>query len=304
LTALALTVGCRASSPAPDRPAGDGHVVSVRQSFPFTVTDDAGRRITLSGPPARIVSLAPSNTEILYALGLGDRIMAVDQQSDYPAEVSRKPRIGGYAVPDLEQVVAATPDLVLAVGAHLDKAVPAFEAHHLTTLVLDPKDLDGMLHDLTLVGQAAGQSARAADLVSTLQRRIASVASRVRGAQPPTVYYELDPLLYTAGPGSFLNDLIVRAGGVNIAADTGRPWPKISAERILLRNPDVILLGDMAAGESAERIRRRPGWQSLRAVQQNRIVSISADLTTRPGPRVVDGLEAIARALHPDRFPK
>jgi iron complex transport system substrate-binding protein len=314
ILALSALAGCRGPTVGPPNPAAQASVTAnapansstagptLRAAFPLTVIDDAGRRITLPRPPARIVSLAPSNTEILYALGLGDRVAAVDQQSNYPPEVARKRHIAGYLAPDQEPVIAARPDLALAVGYHLDRAVAQLDAAHINTLVLEPHNLEGMLHDLLLVGQATGRSDRAAELVKSLRARIDAVAARVRGARRPTVYYELDTQLYTVGPGSFIDDLLTRAGGDNIAADADRPWPKISAEKILLRNVDVILLSDMAAGVTAESVARRPGWQNLRAVQRRRIVGISPDQASRPGPRVVDALEAIARALHPDRF--
>src|SRR5579871_1148893 len=161
LPALVALAGCRpAAKPIVDVPTAKTQHSVPAPGFPLTITDDAGRRVTLARSPARIVSLAPSNTEILYALGLGDRVVAIDELSNYPPEATRKPRIGGYAAPSLEQVLAAAPDLVLVTGLHLPDAVRRFEAQHLTTLVLAPKDLDAILHDIALVGQATGRSAQ------------------------------------------------------------------------------------------------------------------------------------------------
>ncbi len=303
---LAYAVGCGpspvVSGDATKRPTA--RAGTAGKGFPLVLTDDAGRKVAIAQPPRRIVSLAPSNTEILFALGLGSQVVGVDQYSDYPPQAWQKPRFGNFSNPGVEQIIGAGPDLILAVGYHEKTVVPDFEARHLAVLVLEPKNLDAVLRDIALVGQATGRNTQAADLIHTLRRRIDAVTARVQGAARPRVYIELDPLLYTAGPGSFLDDLITRAGGENIAADAGSPWPQISQETLVLKNPDVILLGDPGARESPKTVRARPGWQSLRAVRQGRIYPIPADLTNRPGPRVVEGLEAIAHALHPETQPR
>ncbi|MDP9357160.1 MAG: ABC transporter substrate-binding protein [Chloroflexota bacterium] len=272
-------------------------------AFPVTITDDVGRQVVLQEAPQRIVSIAPSNTEILFALGLGEKVVAVDQYSDYPPEAEQKPQLGSYVKPDLEQIVAAAPDLVLATGVHEETVVPQLEALRLTVAVIDPEDLDDVFDGIGLVGRITGQDARATGLVCELLDRVDAVAERINGAPRPRVFFELSPELHTAGPDSFIDDLISRAGGENIAAGATEEWPQLSAEVLLEQDPEVILLADEAAGVSPDQVRTRPGWQQVTAVEQDRIVAIDPDLTNRPGPRVVDGLEAIARALHPERFP-
>ena len=284
-----------AVAPAPATPT------SARSAFPLTVTDDAGRVVTLARAPERLVSIAPSNTEILFALGLGPKVVAVDQYSTHPPEARQKAQLGSYATPDLEQIVAATPDLVLATGVHTKSIIGELEARRLPVLVLEPKDLDGVLTSITLVGRATGQVAQAAELVGTLRTRVEAVAGRVAGAPRSRVYVELSPQLHSAGPGSFVNDLLARAGGENVAADAATQWPQLSQEVVLQRNPEVILLAHNAGGDATAAVRARPGWETVSAVKGGRIVAIDPDLTTRPGPRAVDGLEALARALHPDR---
>ncbi len=272
-------------------------------AFPVTITDDVGRQVVLQEAPQRIVSIAPSNTEILFALGLGEKVVAVDQYSDYPPEAEQKPQLGSYVKPDLEQIVAAAPDLVLATGVHEETVVPQLEALRLTVAVINPEDLDDVFDGIGLVGRITGQDARATGLVCELLDRVDAVAERINGAPRPRVFFELSPELHTAGPDSFIDDLISRAGGENIAAGATEEWPQLSAEVLLEQDPEVILLADEAAGVSPDQVRTRPGWQQVTAVEQDRIVAIDPDLTNRPGPRVVDGLEAIARALHPERFP-
>ena len=278
-------------------------VIATPETFPLTVTDDMGRHVALATRPQRIVSIAPSNTEVVFALGLEDKVVGVDQYSDYPPEAQQKPQLGGYVDPNLEQIVAVAPDVVLATDVHEATIVPELDALGVTTVVIDPKNLDDVLDSITLIGTITGEEARAAQLVCDLYRRVDDVETRIAGAPRPRVFFELSPELYTAGPGSFIDDLLTRAGGDNVAAGAREPWPQLSTEAVLAADPEVILLADHEAGVTPEGMRTRPGWQAMSAVEHGRIVTIDPALTNRPGPRVVDGLEEIARILHPDRFP-
>lgn len=271
-------------------------------SFPLTETDDLGRAVALAARPERIVSLAPSNTEILFALGAADRVVGVDAASDFPPEVAEKPDVGDYVAPDPERVVAVEPDLVLASGLHAETVVPALEALDLTVAVIDPPNLEATLASIERVGRMTGTPG-AAEVACRLRERVAVVEATVAGAPEPRVFFELSPDLYTAGPDSFVDDLIARAGGANVAADADQPWPQLSAEAVVAADPEVIILADHEAGVDAAAVAARPGWSLLAAVEAGRVVEIEPDLALRPGPRVVDGLEEIARALHPDRFP-
>jgi iron complex transport system substrate-binding protein len=273
-------------------------------AFPLVITDDADRQVTIAGPPERIISIAPSNTEILFALGLGDRVVGVDSYSNYPPEATEKPQVGAYVDPDLESIVAADPDLILATEAHVATILPELETLELPTVVVEPKRLDEVFSGIALVGQITGETAAAQDLICSLQSRVAAVSEAIAGAPKPRVFFELSPDLYTAGPGSFVDDILTRAGGQNIAADAAEMWPQLSMEALVSADPEVILLADHEAGVTAEQVAARPGWQGISAVESGRIISLDADLVARPGPRVVDGLEAVAAALHPGRVPE
>ena len=277
---------------------------TAASAFPLTVTDDAGREVTIERPPERIVSIAPSNTEILYALGLEDRVVAVDTYSNYPPEAAEKPQVGDYLEPDLESVVAAEPDLILAAELHLGTVLPELETLNLTAVVIEPANLDEVFASMLQVGAIAGEPARATELVCELQARVDAVTSAIAGAPRPRVFFELDPGLFTVGPGTFIADVIDRAGGDNVAADAAEMWPQLGAEAVVSADPDVILLADEVAGVTPEQVAARPGWQGIAAVEQGRVIVIDPDLVARPGPRVVDGLETVAAALHPDRFPQ
>lgn len=270
---------------------------------PITVLDDAGREVTLAAPPLRIVSAAPSATELAFAAGLGDEIVAVDKFSNYPPEAKSKPSIGSYVDPDLESIVGADPDLVLVTDVHLARLVPALEAREIPALVLNAKNLDGVYLDLLLLGRISGEEARAATLVDELRKRVARVEQAVAGATAPHTFVELDPTLFTAGPGTFIDDLIRRAAGVNIAAGAATAYPQLSAEEVVQADPEVIILTDEVMGVSPDAVRERQGWASVSAVANDRIAVLDPDIATRPGPRIVDALEQIAHILHPDRVP-
>lgn len=270
-------------------------------SFPLTIKDDAGRDVTIPKPPQKIVSLSSSNTEILFALGAEGRVVGVDQYSNYPAAAKSKPTVGGFSNPNLEKIVALEPDLILGTSIHMKAAVPELERRGLKTVVTDPRDIKGVLGSLRLLAQITGQQKEADAIASGMQARIDSVQAAVKGATPVRVFYEISPQLHTAGPGSFVNDVLQMAGGANIAANAGKEWPQLNQESLLLSDPEVILIADQPADVTPEIVAARPGWGQLSAVKNKRIVVVNDELTSRPGPRVVDGIELVARALHPDR---
>ena len=284
--------------------AGSPAATPGATSYPLTVTDDAGRSVTVARRPQRIVSLAPSNTEILYALNLGDRVVGVDQFSNYPPAAQSKPKIGSYSAANLEQVVSREPDLILAAGITRPDVLTALASRGLAVIVLNPTDLPGVLTNISLVGQIADVNADAARLRGSLEARIATVTERVRGTTTkPRAFVEIDPtLFFSVGPKSFVDDLIARAGGTNIAADTGTPYPQLSQEQILARDPEVILLADGSQGVTPEAVKTRPGWGNVSAVKTGRIVVLDEDVFLRSGPRSVDALEAMLRYLHPELF--
>lgn len=269
-----------------------------------TITDDVGRTVTLKGIPQRIVSLAPSNTEVLYALGLGARVVGVTEFCNYPPEAKEKPKIGGFSKIDLERVVGLNPDLVLATNIHAKSVVPELEKRGITVVVAEPKNVNDVLAKITFIGKLTGASENAAKVTAQMQARIDAVTSKVATVKTkPRVFYEIDKSLYTPGPGSFIDDMITKAGGINIAADAKGSYVQLTPEAIIAKDPEVILLGDMLFGESPESVRARPGWANISAVKNGRIVPIpNEDVISRPGPRVVEGLELIARALYPDLF--
>ena len=271
--------------------------------YPMTVTDPAGRQVTIKAEPKAIASLAPSITEILYALGLGDRVVGVTEFCNYPPEAQAKPKVGGFADVNIEKLLSLNPDLVLVSSIHIAQVLPELEKLGLTAVVVDAHDLPQVLDSIMLVGKITGKEKEAESLVAEMQKRMDAVAKAVEGRKKPKVFWELSSDLWSVGPGSFVHDIIVRAGGENIA--TGHPYPQLTNEAVISADPDVIILADHPYGESAESVAKRPGWDKIKAVKEGRIVELTqeqVDITSRPGPRVVDALELIAKILHPDAF--
>lgn len=274
------------------------------------VTDSAGRTVSVAAPPARIVSLAPSTTEILFALGVGPQVVAVDDFSNFPAEeVDQLPKIGSFGTINAEQIVALEPDLVLAAGTTAPEIVQQLSDLGLTVVVAGAPEatVESIFSDIELVGQATGQSERAAELTAAMRARFAEVTGLVaQASERPTVFWELDATdpakPYTVGPGSFIDELIGLAGGTNIFGEGDNPYPQVSAEQIVAADPQVIILADAQYGVAVESVGQRPGWDVISAVREGRVYPIDSDLVSRPGPRVIEGLEAIARLLHPDLF--
>ena len=276
----------------------------------ITLTDGLSRTITLASPAQRVVSLAPSNTEILFAIGAGEQVVGRDETSDYPPEALTLPTIGGYGGFNLEAIVALHPDLVLAQGGGFNspELVASLENLGLTVYVLpNPPTIEAMYTNLETVGVLTSRRAGATTLVDSLKMRVAAVDEKILpSAQRPTVYYELDATEptkpYTAGPGSFVDLLIARAGGINSGAELQGQWAQISLEQLVVANPVIIILGDAAYGETPEKVAQRPGWGTLTAIQTGQVFPFDDNLVSRPGPRLVDGLEAMAKLLQPGVF--
>ena len=274
----------------------------------ITLTDGLNRTVTITGPAQRVVSLAPANMETLFAIGAGPQVVGRDETSDYPSEALTLPTVGGYSGFNLEAIVALHPDLVLAGGINTPELVASLEQLGLTVYYLaNPNTLEEMYANLETVAKLTGRQSEAAALVESLKSRVAVVDEKIKSvSSAPTVYYELDATdptkPYTAGPGTFVDVLIDRAGGKNIGAGLSSQYPQINLEQLVVINPDIIILGDSAYGETPAKVAARSGWETLSAVQSGQIYAFDDNLVSRPGPRLVDGLETLAKLLHPDLF--
>ena len=274
---------------------------TITDNLGTTITDDLGRKVTISGTPERIVSLAPSCTEILFALGLGDKVVGVTTYCDYPPEATQKEKVGGFSTINVEQVVALNPDLVLARGGVQETFVKQLEGLGITVVALDPDNLDGILHDIALVGDITGVRDVADTLTENLRQRIENVTNKTENAGKPKVFYVVwDEPLMTCGQGTFQDALITLAGGTNLGAAASGEWPTYSLEVLVAEEPDVIVIG--LSGKPAESMVTPSGWNNLSAVQSGRVYEIDDKIAGRPGPRIVDALENMVKYIHPELF--
>lgn len=256
-------------------------------------------------PPRRIVSLAPSLTETVFALGAGDRLVGATRFCDYPPEALRVPRVGGMLDVSVEKVVDLAPDLVLA-SSDSNRAVTLTQLRDLGISVaeLDASDFEGVLRQTVTVGRLIGEEVTAARLTAKLRERAARVARAVAGARRPRVLYLVwaDPAI-VPGRGTVIDDLLHRAGAECISAAEAIPWPRYSLEQIVAVRPEVIIMGRHGSGQTERAVERwRREGLSLPAFENGRVYVIDGDLVHRPGPRVIDGLEALARLIHPGRL--
>ena len=277
--------------------------------YPLTLTDDAGREVTIPEAPTRIVSLAPSNTEIVCALDACDELVGVTDYDDYPAQVADVTHVVVRTDVDVEKVVAVEPQLILAGGNEVTSSAVIDQLTLLgyPVLSLYPRDLQAVYDDISLVGAAIDARPAAEELVASMRAREAAVVAAVAGAARPRTFYEVsvyEGSIYTAGEDSFLASLISLAGGEPVLGDPASTV--IQLEDLIAADPELILLGDATYDPSITpaTVAARPGWGEMTAVQDGSIVVVLDDVViTRPGPRIVDGLEALARAIHPDLFP-
>ena len=274
-------------------------------SLPATIIDDMGRAVSINEIPERIVSHVPPITEIVFALGLGDKVVGVSDYCDYPGEAKLKPSVGNYYNPSIENIVALNPDLVLTDGH--SESIKQLDSLGITYLVIDPKDIDGIFHDIELLGKVTGVEGRAEKLIKDMRERVAQVMARVKDAPRPKVFYIIDATdlnnPWTAGPGSFVDSLIAMAGGQNIVQAQGA-WLQYNVEQVVSSDPEIIILPAEhgTAFTSPEVLRGHPAWREMSAVKLNKIYIIEGDLVDGYGPRLVQGLEEIAKLIHPELF--
>ncbi len=282
---------------------------ALSEQSAITLQDGLDRQVSLDEPALRIVSLSPSVTEILFAVGAGSQVVGRDSFSNYPAEAATIQDVGGsMGSYSIETIASLEPDLVIAAEINTPEQVSALENMGLKVYYLsNPTDIEGIFTMLQTVGVLSGHEDEAAALSASLRERVQQVLKVIQGAESaPLVFYELDGTdpakPWTPGPGSFLDLLITAAGGRNIGASLQSQWAQISIEELLVQDPDIILLGDSIYGMTPEQVAARAGWDGLSAVKEGRIYPFNDDLVSRPGPRLVDGLEELAKLIHPEMY--
>lgn len=274
-------------------------------SFAATFTDEVGRKLAVQGSPQRIVSVAPSVTETLFALGLGDRLVGVSSYCQFPPEALKKEKIGGYINPSLEKIVALRPDLVIGIAeGDLKTFVDKLGKLKIPVYITNPKNVSEVITSMQHIGEVTYSAQSAQRVTQPMKERIQAIRTKVQGRPHPRVLHVLnfEPLI-SAGKGTFVDDLIRLGGGRNIAETAQGKYPRFSLEEVLAVDPEVIILASMRSDDPLTEQRRWwERWKTITAVRQGRIHVLNSDLIHRPSPRIVDGLEQVARAIHPEAF--
>jgi len=278
-------------------------LVEVSFSATRVFVDEVGRRVKVPDPPKRIVSLSPSITEILFSLGLEERIVGVSNHSDFPLQALAKPRVGSYINPNVERTISLNPDLILATAAGNPREfVDRMESLGLSVYTVFPKDFDGILTSISHIAMVTGSEHCGARVIREMRSRKERILQLTRGRIKPKVFFQIGTApIVTVGKGSFADDLISLAGGRNIAGGESMKYPRYSIEEILVKAPDVIIITSMdPRGDSQKLAEQWNRWETIPAVKQGRVFVIDSDLVDLPSPRIIDGLEGIARILHPE----
>jgi iron complex transport system substrate-binding protein len=267
------------------------------------VTDEAGRQVRVPARPQRIITLAPNLTEIVYAVGAGDRLVGDTTFCDYPPAAKQIAKVGDTMQPNIERIIALKPDLVLvSTASQLETFTKQLDERGIAVFVTDPHDLEAVFNSIKTIGDLLGQKEQAEKLVSDLRTRAAAIEEAVKSRPVVTVFYQVSPSpLWTAGKKSWVTDLIRRAGGRSVTSDVEGEWLRYSDEAAMASHPDAII---MATSDSmnGEKMEVAQALQNSPAALNKRVYGIKGDYLSRPGPRLVDGLEQMARVLHPEAF--
>lgn len=277
-------------------------------AFPVTVKDGLGEEVTIQSEPKKIVSLIPSNTEIAYELGLGEKMVGVSDFDNYPEDVKNKEKIGGMEF-NVEKIISLKPDLVLAhaSSAHNSRdGLQQLKDAGITVLVVnDAKTFDDVYHSIQLIGQATGTTKKADQIVNQMKSKLEAIKEKAKNVKNPVkVWVEVQPApqIYTAGKGTFINDMLQAISAENVAGDQ-EGWPMFTEEKAVALNPDVIVVtyGDYVK-DAVKQVMARPAWKDVSAVKNQRVYEVNSDLVTRSGPRLVEGVEELAKVIYPEIF--
>ena len=305
-SASETTSGTKATSASTAAASGLAATVTAAPQpahrFPLTITDSSGTAVEIAAVPQRIISFSPAATEILFAIGASALVAATDEFSDYPASAQELPKLG-YTAPDPEAALALDPDLIVMV-TNQRESVQQFRDLGMTVIFIEAADsVQGVLESIALFGRITDMESEATALVAQMSAQIDEITSLLADVEEgPLVFFELSADLYSVGTGTFIGGMITSLKARNVAAGAESSFPQLSSEAVIEADPGVILLSDAKWGESAETVGARPGWSGMAAVVNGRIHPIDPDIVNRPGPRIVEGLRAMAEAIYPDRF--
>ncbi|WP_083238730.1 ABC transporter substrate-binding protein [Caloranaerobacter ferrireducens] len=271
--------------------------------YPLEVEDDFGNKVTIEKEPLRIVSLAPSHTEILFAIGLGERVVGVSNYCDYPEEAKNKEKVGDSFNVNVEKIIELSPDLVIQYGQGKEEVNKRLQEAGIKVLSYEPESIEDVINLIDELGKITNSQRAAKMTIVDMMTKRDFILSRVAGKEKVKVFYEVwDQPLMAAGPGSFIDELINLAGGENIAKDAQGKYPQFDLEQLIERNPDVYLTAKDREDKTVDSIKARDGYENINAIKNDRVYILDPNIISRPGPRIVDGLELIARKIHPEAF--
>jgi iron complex transport system substrate-binding protein len=301
--ALLLALVFAACGDDDEAPPAQSSETPLPAAFPVTLTDDGGGEVTFEQAPERIVALAPSFVAVLFELGAGDAIVAAGENTVDPPEAASIPKISGFD-PSVETIVSYEPDLVMICCSDTSGLAQALEAAGVTSMRFDtPTTVEGVYAQIELIGAVVGKSAEAEAVVDGMRSDIEALVSQLGDVQNgPRTFIELDPQLFSVGPGSFMHEALTLLKAENITEATGEPYPQMSNEGVIAADPEVIVLSDGDFGESPESVAARPGWGAISAVENSRVHPVPGAFLSQAAPRLVDDLEELARLLYPERF--
>lgn len=279
----------------------------IAADFPITVRDDLGIEVTLEKEPERIISLAPSITEMLFSIGLEDKIIAVTDYANYPEAAKKKDSVGTITEPSIEKIVSLKPDLVIAAMINKKETLKKLRSLDIKVAGFAPNSIDETLYTMKKVGKLTGNDKEAREIVTDLYLKLAKIIDAVdkilEDKDRPKVFYEIwsNPL-YTAGKNTFIDDIIKTAGGINIGEKARGAWPQYSLEMLLIENPDVYISSPHSAPHQVtpEKIKERKNYDKIKAIKNNSVYVVNQDLVSRPSPRLIEGLKEFVKAIFPE----
>lgn len=296
---MGVLAGCAPNTPV----GGEKPVNSNENSSNLQVIDDFGTKVILDKKPEKIVSLAPSNTEILFALGLGDKVVGVTSYCDYPEEALAVEKVGDFSGNNLEKIIELNPDIVIQYGSGNENESSRLKEAGINVIGFEPESIDEIIDTINRIGQITGTADNAKTLTDKMIKDRDEIVSKVKNAKKVKVFYEIwhDPLM-AAGPGSYMDHLMTLAGGENIAGDAKDEYPQFDLEQLVERNPEVYLTSADMPEKTVESMIARPGYENIEAMKTGRVYILDANIVSRPGPRIIEALELVAKAIHPEIF--
>ncbi|MBS2968702.1 ABC transporter substrate-binding protein [Metabacillus sp. KIGAM252] len=316
LTALLLTAGvlggCASDSAAPEKTKGQQASQEEKAEFPVKIKDASNSEVTIEEKPKEIVSLIPSNTEIVFSMGLGDKVVGVTDNDNYPEEALKKEKVGGMDI-NVEKIIGLQPDLVLAheSGAHnsADGLKQLKDAGIDVVVVNEAQSFEEVYESMEMIGKATGEVEKSEKMIDGMKKDLANIeekAASIPDDRRKSVFVEVSPSpeIYTAGKDTFLNDILTTVGAKNAAAALSG-WPKMTEEAIVKLNPDAIVTTyGYYSPDPIKQVMSRKGWESVAAIKNKAVFDVHSDKVTRPGPRLIEGVEELAHSIYPDVFTK